>query len=364
MLDLVAGLVDKSLVLVDTSEGEARYRLLETVRQYAQERLGASGEQETVRRRHAEYFLEMAEDAHPRLLGGANDLALVARLELEEGNLRAAAEWWEEDDARAGLTMRFGSGLYWLWYLRGHFSEGRQRLEHALSRDVEVPRLVRAKALTALGSVMLWQGDFAPAIRASEQAVAILREEEDRYWLTNALMHLGAALDLSGDHAAAGPTLQESVDHSRVLGSSELTCICLYWRGLSAHGRGELTLARESFEESITIGRELCNSAGIGHPLYRLGWLECDAGNLAVAHAHFRESFPLLLEVNDRWGMVHVLDGLAFVSLGAGQPENAVGLLTASNTIRAQMGVTLPRNGARITTDCWHDAASCSVLQE
>lgn len=356
VLDLVAGLVDKSLVLVDTSAGEARYRLLETVRQYARERLVANGEEEVVRRRHAEFFLGVAEDAYPRLIGGAQDIALVARLELERGNLRAAAEWCEEDDARASHAMRFGGALFWLWYLRGHLSEGRQRLEHALTRDVEVPRRVRARALSALGSVMLWQGDFGPAIRASEQAVAMLREEDDASSLTIALMHLGAALDLSGDHTASGPILQESVTTCRVLGSSVLTCVCLYWRGLSAQGRGELMLARESFEESIAIGRELCNSAGIGHPLYRLGWLECDAGNLAVAHALFRESLPLLLEVNDRWGLVHVLDGLAFVSLGAGQPENAVGLLAAADATRAQMGVSLPpewrANHERLLAQC------------
>jgi predicted ATPase/DNA-binding SARP family transcriptional activator len=336
VLDLVAGLVDKSLVLVDTSAGEARYR------QYARERLRANDEEALSRRRHAEYFLEVAEDAYPNLIGGANDLALVARLELEKGNLRAAAEWCEEDETRASHAMRFGGALFWLWYLRGHLSEGRQRLEHALARDVEVPRRVRARALSALGCVMLWQGDFGPAIRVSEQAVAMLREEDDAFSLAIALMHLGAALDLSSDHAAAGPILQESVTICRALGSSVLTCVCLYWRGLSAQGRGELTLARESFEESIRIGHELCNSAGIAHPLYRLGWLECDAGNLDVAHAHFRESLPLLLEVNDRWGMVQALDGLAFVSLGIGHPENAVGLLAAADSLRAKLGVTLP----------------------
>jgi len=356
VLDLVAGLVDKSLVLVDTSAGEARYRLLETVRQYARERLVANGEEDIVRQRHTVYFLEVAEDAYPRLIGGAQDLALLARLELEDGNLRAAAEWCAEDDARAGHAMRFGSALYWLWYVRGHFSEGRQRLEHALAANVEVPRLVRARALSALGSVMLWQGDFAPAIRASEQAVAMLREEDDRFSLTNALMHLGAALDLSGQHARAEPILQESVEHCRVMGSSVLTCICLYWRGLSAQTRGDMAIARESFEEAVGIGRALCNSAGIAHPLYRLGWLECDANNLVAAHAYFRESLPLLLEVNDRWGMVHVLDGLAFVSLGAGLPENAVGLLAAAESTRAQMGVAIPEewraNHDRLLAQC------------
>jgi predicted ATPase len=128
VLDLVAGLADKSLVLVDTSAGEARYRFLETVRQYAHERLVASGEREPIRARHADYFLEIAEEAYPRLIGGAQDLALVARLELENGNLRAAAEWCEEDDARASHAMRFGSALFWLWYLRGHLREGRRRL--------------------------------------------------------------------------------------------------------------------------------------------------------------------------------------------------------------------------------------------
>ncbi|MDB4884381.1 MAG: hypothetical protein JWL95_3147, partial [Gemmatimonadetes bacterium] len=342
VLDLVAGLVDKSLVIVETAAGAARYRMLETVRQFARERLRASGEEEEVRERHADFFLALSEAAETGLLGGAHDLALIARLELEEGNLRAAAEWCEEDERRAARSMRFGSALHWLWFVRGHFREGRQRLELALARGRDVPRRTRARALSSLGSVLLWQGDLGPAIEISRQAVDLLREEDDLYSLTNALMHLGASLAMMGDAVQAGVILEEAVTRSRGVPTPVLTAICLYWQGLAAQARRELALARASYEEGVDIGRRVGNHMGIAHPLYRLGWLECDAGNIAAAQACFRESFPILLAVSDRWGMVQVLDGLAWVAIANDQPEEGVRLLAAADATRSRMGIAVP----------------------
>lgn len=342
VLDLVAGLVDKSLVIVETSAGAARYRLLETVRQFARERLLALGESEPMRARHAEFFLALAEAAEPGLLGGASDLALIARIELEEGNLRAAAEWCEEDVGRDALTMRFSTALRWLWFVRGHFSEGRQRLERALSRESDVSRGTLGRALSSLGCVLLWQGDLEPAANVSSRAVEMLREEDDVYSLANALMHLGASLAMRGDSVRAGEILEEAVSRSRQVGAPVLTAICRYWQGLAAQARGELALARDAYDEGIAIGRRIGSQMSTAHPLYRLGWLECEAGNVAAAQACFRESFPMLLAVNDRWGMVQVLDGLAWIAVANDQLVDAVRLLAAADVTRVRMGVAIP----------------------
>ena len=341
VLDLVAGLVDKSLVLVESVEGATRYRMLETVRQFAREQLRALDEEETIRRRHCDFFLALAEGAERGLLGGASNLALIARIELEDGNLRAAAEWCEESEERAELSMRFGSALHWLWFVRGHFAEGRHRLELALARGRDVGPRTRGRALSALGSVLLWQGEFAAGMVTSREAVALLREESDPYSYANALMHLGASLAMTGQ-AEAHDVLAEAVERSRHVDAPVLISICLYWQGLSAQSRGEHKLARDAYEEAIDIGRKSGNHMGIAHPLYRLGWLECDAGNIAAAQACFRESFPILLGVADRWGMVQVLDGLAFVAIALDRPVEGVRLLAAAEATRSRMGVAVP----------------------
>jgi non-specific serine/threonine protein kinase len=152
--------VDKSLVVARERGGEMRYRLLETIRQYGREKLEASGEAEDVRRRHALFFLRLAEEAEPAMLGPQQD-AWMGRLEMEHDNLRAALGWLRQEGALE-RDLRLAGALGRFWWFRGYFTEGRAWLEELLEL-AEAPgrTVVRAKALHALGVLIHRSADYA-----------------------------------------------------------------------------------------------------------------------------------------------------------------------------------------------------------
>src|SRR5438067_1748320 len=142
VLDLLTGLVEKSLVLYEEQGGEGRYRLLETVRQYGRDRLAESAEAEAVRDGHLDFFLALAEEAESKLW---SEVAWLDRLEQEHDNLRAALEWSAGSNGEAGL--RLSRALHWFWHIRDHFTEGYRRLELALAASPDSVVSVRRKAL-------------------------------------------------------------------------------------------------------------------------------------------------------------------------------------------------------------------------
>ncbi len=159
VLDLLSGLVEKSLVAAQGgAEGEVRYRLLEPVRQYALEKLEECGTPQETGRRHAEYFLAVAEGADPAV-EGAQQLRWLERLEEEHDNLRTALSWSQEQDGDPELGLRMGAALGEFWYLRGHFAEGRGWLEEALAKSGEAPTPTRARALHRVSFLALMQGE-------------------------------------------------------------------------------------------------------------------------------------------------------------------------------------------------------------
>ena len=176
VLDLLARLVDKSLVIVEAqSGGEARYRMLETMRQYAFERLLESGEGDAVRERHLEFYLQWAEAAEPQLAGDSRGTWLD-RIESDHDNFRAALEW-SSDESRVGSGLRLASALYGFWRFRGYWSEGYQRLLRVLkTKGAERRTLARARALSAAGRAADNLGHFEEARAFFEESIAILRE--------------------------------------------------------------------------------------------------------------------------------------------------------------------------------------------
>ncbi|HYR29375.1 MAG TPA: NB-ARC domain-containing protein, partial [Thermoanaerobaculia bacterium] len=177
VLSGVAALVDKSLLMV----ADDGYRLLETVRQFAAEKLQQARETGTFRERHARYFSQLVESAEPRLFAGAVDLPTMAAIDREIGNIRAVFEWAEEEPSRAELELRLIYALHWYWFARGHFHEARRRIDAAVARlkTANVDPLVKARAFIAHGDAAEWQADW-DAIRPSiDEAVEILRDSGD-----------------------------------------------------------------------------------------------------------------------------------------------------------------------------------------
>ena len=217
ILDLVASLVDKNLLRQAKALGaEARFEMLETIREYGLEVLHESGELEAAQRRHAEYFLALAEEAEPNISGQDRERWL-RRLEQEHDNLRAALGWCV-DRGRTGESLRLAAALGQFWQYRGYISEGRGWLQRVLASDAGAASAERAKALASAGMLALYQGEFAVARANHEQALAIHRAAEDRWSIALAINDLGTVALYQGDYAAAHTLYAESLEIRQELG--------------------------------------------------------------------------------------------------------------------------------------------------
>jgi non-specific serine/threonine protein kinase len=366
VLELLAGLVDKSLVVAEGRGGEERYGLLETVREYALGRLQASGEGAALRARHAGYYLALAEAAEPEL-EGPRQLAWLDRLEAEHANLRQALRWWEARGA-AAQGVRMNAALRWFWHWRGHTGEGRERLAVWLAWPAQdVPDAVRAEALWAAGRLAYNQGDDAaarahleeaaalarragddrqlaraltnlvpvalregdPAARAlSEEGVAAARAAGDPRILASSLFARGEALERT-DPLAARVTLEESLALVRGLGNPFMCSAVLLALAGVARAEGARAEARRCCAEALGIRRALGDKRGVALVLHDLGALAAEEADAPQAAAHFREGLALFRDVGDRHGVAWCLTGLAGVA-AAGAPARAARLFGAA----------------------------------
>jgi predicted ATPase/DNA-binding SARP family transcriptional activator len=346
VLDLLASLVDKSLVGMELREEEARYRLLETVRQDARRRLVEAGEEGDLRERHARWFTALAEEAEPSIFGGASDPAWLARLAEEEGNLRAALDWSEQEPARAETGLRLGAALHWAWFAWGRFREGREHLARAMAAGVDAAPRTRARAAVALGTAALWQGDLAASRGPMEEATAIWQGLEDRPTdrpdRAYALAGLGAAAALGGEAERSLGLLEDAWRIVRELEPTVLTSFILYWRGMAALACGDRALARRALEQALAVGRSLGGVPAVAHPLTFLGRLALLEGETARAAECLAEAMALHEGVGDLWGAVQTMEGLAGLALGAGRNERAARLLGAVGALRDGIGTPLP----------------------
>ena len=215
VLDLMARLVDKSLVMVDEElDGHRRYRYLETVRQYAWERLRQSGESDVVRARHFAFFLDLTRRAEPQLVKG-EQLRWLGRLQAEHDNLRAGLEWCLASESRCPESVEMAGRLHWFWLKRAYLAEGQQWLERVLAMSVMASAGQRAQALAALGSLVFFQGDFARAQELLQESTLRAREARVPAIAGLALgLHTMAAME-SGDLAGAARLAAESAAAAR-----------------------------------------------------------------------------------------------------------------------------------------------------
>ncbi len=343
VLEPLAALVEKSLVLMELRAGEARYRLLEVVRQYAGERLVASGEAAALRARHADFFLELAERDPLGMLGyGGRDW--LARLTDEMPNLRAVFEWGVGAREGAEAALRLGGALNWFWVTTGQFAEGRARLTATLAHAEHANARTRAHAMTALGCLGLCLRDrtiFRPQI---EESVRLLSRQQDPTGLASALLHLGIADLMDGDAARAFDTLTEAVAVARTTNQPALVAQALYWLGSSARRRGDLPAARAAVEEAATLARRPGLEFAFAYCAARLGVLHHLAGDHAAALTWLGQAVAMHrpgIDL-DRWEMIPVLDGVAGVAVARGQAERAARLLGAAEAFCDCGDVTAP----------------------
>ena len=333
-VDLMSALVDKSLVVCEARAHAARFRLLETMRQYAATRLEERGNSDALRHRMAAYYVKVAEAAEPRLFGGAHDAATLALVDAEEPNIRAVEEWARLDPSRCLYAMRIGASLHWFWFVHGRFREGRSWLEGALAHAAGAPPLMRARALIALGHLAIWQGD-GPSIRPPlEESIAILRTLDHPRTLSVALAGLSTAALAEGNLAEATSHINQALALLDDDESTVLMPFTLYWRGMIALQGGELRTARESLVRAVTVGRALGHRPAIGHPLYLLGLVELSEGHQRSATDLLTESLRIHQAIGDRWGMFQTLATFARAAFEH-DPIRAGRLLGASEAMRS-----------------------------
>jgi predicted ATPase/DNA-binding SARP family transcriptional activator/DNA-binding CsgD family transcriptional regulator/Tfp pilus assembly protein PilF len=323
ILDLLSKLVDKSLVVAEVNwETGARYRLLEPVRQYAREKLRVSGEAEAVGRRHAEFFLTLAEGAEMEL-SGPRQAEWLDRLETEHDNLRAALSWALEREMDLG--PRIAGALCRFWHTRGYFSEGRRYLEVA-ARSGVVPAPVRAKALDGLGWIAEPQGDYERAREAYEESLELYRSSNDKSGVANALGDLGSlALD-SGDYARATSLLEESLILHRELGSKEEVVGVLNGLGVLASAKGDREQSISFFREALALSRESGSVRMNAVSLGNLGITMLVHGDTEQATVLLEESLELFQEIGDSSNIAIGLMYSALAALAQGDHERVKAL--------------------------------------
>jgi predicted ATPase/transcriptional regulator with XRE-family HTH domain/Tfp pilus assembly protein PilF len=348
VLDGLTSLLDKSLLRRGAGvEDEPRFLMLETIREYAVERMVIFGEAVALRRRHAEYYLALASAAEPELTG-SQQAAWLERLEREHDNLRAALSWALECRAWE-LAARLGGALWRFWYMHGHLSEGRRWLESILDfrmqlLDLESETLdqsqiqnlksskmaLRAKVLLGAGALAWAQGDYVRATRFYEASLAMYRELGDVMGIADSLNNLGVTVGEQGDYARATTLYEESLALRRERGDTGGIANSLNNLANIAFDQGAYERARTLYEESLALLRELGNQQGIAMALTNLGGVLSHQGDYARAQELHEEGLALFQQLADQSGSANALSNLGRVAYYRGDYVRATTYFTKS----------------------------------
>src|SRR5215204_1538623 len=333
----LSSLVDKSILRQEEGvEGEPRFVMLETIREYARERLEFSGEAAEIRRLHAEYFLALAEQGVSEQQG-PEETAWLERLDLEHDNMRAALSWMlESEEAEPGLRL---SGALWgFWWMRGHYSEGRRWLEEALAKDGRASA-ARAKALEGVGWLADDQGDIDRAVAVAEEGLNLGARVKIESSVTASFLRMrGSAAYVHGDHEQAARLYKESLALSREARDERGVASSLLQLGNVSGDRGNHEEAKTFYEEGLTLSRKLDDKALLASALISVGaefLLQGDPERGAMLN---EEAAELYRERGNRGHLQYALDNLGWAALVRGDQQQAEGLHRESLALSGQLG--------------------------
>ncbi len=382
----LSSLVDKSLVRANEDEGpdgELRFAMLETIREYAAERLEASGEGDDARGRHAAHYLALAEDAASMINGPAQDV-WAERVQRDHANLRAALNWLSRA-GDVGRGLRLAGSLWWFWWQYGFGAEGLAWLESLLRRDEErgkvAPAAARAKALYGAAILATEQGDqtrgealaeealvlyrtardgpgeastlnvlaivanyraeYGRATELYERSLTLWRAAGDRRRVATALNNLGIIANDQGDHERAMTLLEESVAVKREVGDKRGVALSLVNLGNAAHWAGDDRRAALFSAEGLALFGELGDTLGSAASLLNLGLASHGQGDEERAAELLRRSLPMLRQAGDRRRVAECLEGLAAVACARGAYGRAARISGAASALRAAIGMPL-----------------------
>ncbi len=336
VLDRLSALCDQSLLrqVADNAQ-EPRYVMLETVREYAIERLAAGGALEEARRRHAAWFLAFAERAQPELTGPAQGI-WSDRLEADHDNLRAALRWAFATGA-VETGCRLAAALWRFWYSHGHWSEGRAWLDQALTAGDEVPAPVRAEALLGAGGLAYPQGDNQQAARWLEEAAALFRELGNPRGLGDALANLGNAANDRADYAAGLAFHEQALATFRLANDTGGIADSLHNLGNVAYFQEEYDRAIALWHESLALERTMGRLQGVAGSLVNLGIVAQARGDDKAAAPMLEEALAHFIRSGMKDGASVCLETLALLAAPT-RPGPAARLLGMADALRADIG--------------------------
>jgi predicted ATPase/class 3 adenylate cyclase len=373
----VSSLLDKSLLRQEEGpNGEPRFVMLETVHEFAREKLGESAEAEEIKRVHAEYFLTLAEEADPEHRG-PDQLEWLERLEAEHDNMRAALSWASERN-EVEVALRLGGALWWFWLVRGYHSEGRRWLEEALAMDRRGSPEVRAMALAGVGALALEQGDLdraqeaceeglelleheaseaklglltflgwvawereehGQATQSFEESLALSREIRDTWWLATSLSNLAVVSHSRGDYERATELYQESMDLFKEQRNKRSLAFCQNNLAMVVCSQGDLGRAAQLTEEAVELLRELGATGVVAIGLCNLGWIALLQDDLGRAADLYGETLSLSWDAGLNPVVQRALEGLACVAGANGEAERAARLWGAAQALHETKGI-------------------------
>jgi tetratricopeptide (TPR) repeat protein len=370
----ISSLLDKSLLRQEEGpNGEPRFVMLETIHEFAREKLGESAEEQEIKRVHAGYFLTLAEEAYPELTG-PDQLQWLERLEAEHDNMRAALTW-ALGRKEAELALRLGGALSWFWWARGYQSEGRRWLQEALAIEGRGSPEVRAMALAGVGVLAYEQGeldrakeaceeglellehevreaseaklcllaflgwvarqreDYRRASELFEEVLALSREMSDTWWIATSLSNLALVSHSGGDYERATELYEQSMDLFREQGDKQSLAICLNNLAMMVYSQGDLEQAAQLIEEGVALFKELGTRVGVSMGLYNLGWMALLQDDLGRAANLYGESLSISWDAGLNPLVQMALEGFACVAGAKGEAERAALLWGAAQAL-------------------------------
>jgi predicted ATPase/tRNA A-37 threonylcarbamoyl transferase component Bud32 len=390
LLDGMASMVDKSLVQQVQVNGESRFVMLETIREYAMEKLETSGEKAATKRAHAAYGLVLAEEEATEHSSGGSEW--LERFDLEHDNFRASLDWLTET-GDADWGMRLGTALFRFWEMREYLAEGRDRLGKLLklagaaghtkarmrtlfsagvlagaqgdyraasqltNESLEIARRLGDKqeiavSLNALAVHTRDQGDAATAQTLFEQSLALWRELDDQNAIARSLSNLANVAKLRGDYASARALYTECLAIFETLGDRTGVAWSMNHQGDVVRGQGDSNAARKLYEDSLSIFRELKDRWGIAGTLADLGNLAREQGDFSTAHTLYKESIETFLGLDHKRGIARLLESFACSAAAQLDAERSLLLAGAAAALRHNVGAPLtPAEQVKLDTE-------------
>ena len=338
VLDVMASLVGKSLIVAEEAVGgENRFAMLHVVREYALDQLEQAGEDETVRRQHAEYYVALADEGEQGLRSGTQ-LDWLARLEAEQANFRSALAWSLTNTNAIEYGLRLASSLQFFWFMRGNLAEGSRWLSGMLERSGAAAPWLRARALAAAGTLARFQCELERAAGLLEASLALYRSIGDKRGIARALSQLGLAVQQQGHGQQGIALLEESVALYRELGDAPGLAVALLNLGAASSLACDFDRAQRALEECQATHRQLGNLGAVSRALGHLGEAVYAQSDFDRAASYCQEALSLGRRVADVWGTILALNILGNVACIRGDHAQATAYLQESLALRRESG--------------------------